>query len=612
MPEIVPDASTRPVVRYDAETHARAILQELDGLLLNLQRPAWREATGEAWLTRIAMDMESVRLRLRQPFGVLVVGDFKRGKSTLINALLGCELVTMDVAPETVAVTEVHFGPVVRVEARLVDGGRVELREEDLPSARLGPILENLPGPVDVVRIEAPIPLLEGLTIVDSPGTGDLLWRFDRRVADYLPRADAVLHVVSAISPLSETEREFLRLSLRPLDLAKVVFVVNQIDQIRTTADATRVVERVAESLRPLFPDSAVVAVSALHELARRTEEPLPRPDRAAELDAAFAGLRDLLDRRVLLHRDVVRNERGAQEAEAVLGRACADLTRLQRAMELDRSTLRDALVQAREGGSAARQGVADREAIVLKAIQGMGEQAVLWMDGLVSRIEATAASQLLSIGHEDAQRHFPFFLAEVLRDGLTACVGAHQELVLALVENVSEQAAKSIGREFGADGGDAVGAAAERAGFHTPAWTVFDHMHTLAFLLNGLTMGVSSVFTAFTGALDRSKGQEARAEHFRQRFLAAVPSLREQVAVAVRKAYADLGAQVCERLRTAQEDELSRIEAELGQALAVHDKGVGRIGEATVSLTEVVTRLQDTSRSLAELRQRLRSVSGA
>src|SRR5690242_4600373 len=96
------ESPARPVVRYDAQVHARAIEQELDALLLTLQQPRWREATGEAWLGRFARDVDGVRDRLAKPFSLLVVGDFKRGKSTLINALIGRPLVTMDVAPETV------------------------------------------------------------------------------------------------------------------------------------------------------------------------------------------------------------------------------------------------------------------------------------------------------------------------------------------------------------------------------------------------------------------------------------------------------------------------------------------------------------------------------
>lgn len=598
-----------PIVHYQAETHARKIQQELDLLVLALQQPSWREATGEPWLTEVVRGVDRVRTRLKQPFSVLVVGDFKRGKSTLINALLGRVIVTSDVAPETVAITELHHGPVLKVEAQLADGGRVALREEDLPSDRLGPILENLPGPVDVVRIEAPVPLLEGITIVDSPGMGDMLWRFDRRVAEYLPRADAVLHVVSALSPLSESERGFLKLTLRPLDLAKVVFVVNMLDQVRVEEDATRVLDRVSASLEGMFPDSPVVGVSALYELARCTGEAVARPERTAKLNEAFAELQSLLQRRVLLHRDVVRNERGAQEAEAFLERASSEVKSLQRTLESNRSQLRGALLASQDVGSLARRAVVDREARIRKAILECGEEAVGWMDGLVTRVEASALPTLGALGHEDVQRHLPFFLAETLRDGMAACLDAHQDRILALVEEVSKEAALTLGPQL-ARGESAVDSASSQAGFHSPTWTLFDHLHVVGMVLTVATGGLGAIAAAVFGVADQTAGRTTRGEQFREKVLASMPKLRTQVATAVRAAYAEVGEGVAKQLSAAQDAELTRITMELQQALAIHDRGEGRVAEANLALGAVIARIEATSAALGELRRQLRSAS--
>lgn len=600
-----------PLVRYDAETHARRIREALDLLVLALQQPAWREATGEAWLAQFVRDVERVRTRLQQPFALLVVGDFKRGKSTLINALLGRAVVTMDVAPETVAITEVHYGPALRIEARLADGGRVALREADLPSEHLTPILENLPGPVDVIHIEAPVPMLEGLTIVDSPGMGDLLWRFDRRVAEYLPRADAVLHVVSAISPMSESERGFLKLALRPLDLAKVVFVVNMLDQVRAEEDVARVLGRVTEQLEGLFPDSPVVGVSALYELSRCTGEPVVNTGRVATLSAAFDELRALLERRVLLHRDVVRNERGAHEAEGVLSRAGAELRRLQRALETSRGQLRGALVVAQDGGSVARRGVAERDARIRKTIHALGEQAASWMDGLVGRIEAEALPSVGGLGHEEVQRHLPFFLAETLRDGMAACLSAHQDIILALVEEVSAEAALAIAPAL-SEGGAGVDAASARAGFHSPTWTLFDHLHVVGMVLTVATGGLGAIASAMFGVADQTAGRGARADHFRTKVAASMPALRDQVGTAVRAAYAEVADKVAAQLKATQEEELARIAGELEQALAVHDRGVGRVAETAASLTEILARLDASATTFGDLRSQLRTVAAS
>lgn len=598
------DTAERRVVRYDAEVQERRLDEILDALRLSLQQPAWREALGEAWLARLLPALDAARARLRQPFHLLVVGDFKRGKSTLINALLGRVLVTMDVAPETVVITELAWGPALRVEARLTDGGRVALRPEDLPGARLSAILAHL-GPVDVVRVEAPLPLLEGVVVVDSPGMGDLLWRFDRRVAEYLPRADAVLHVLSALSPLSESERSFLTLSLRPQELVKVAFVLNQLDTM-SPADGERVLARVRENLAAGFPDSPVFGLSALDELVRFTGEAVPAPERSAALGAAFGELRGWLEERVLLHRDVVLGERAVSEAERALSAAAAELRRMRGALDLDREALQAALIAARDQGSAARLGVAAREAELRQGVAGLGEQAAGWMAGLVDRLDAEALPALSALSHEEAQKHFPFFLAEALRDGLGACIDAHQDLLHALAEASSAAAAAELGAALGRAKG-AVDEASGRAGWQAPAFTPYDQLHVVGMIL-GLFTGM--IAPLFAGLLDRGLAEKARGESYRQRLRASIPELQEQVRAGTRKAYAELAERIAVRLREEQAAALDGLAAELQQAIGVHDRGAERIAATGAALDAAWARIDGAAAELAALRGRLREVA--
>lgn len=302
-------------VRYAAEQIERRLSSVVEELTLAMQRPSWRETLGEPWLMGLSRGLDGARARLRRPFCLLVVGDFKRGKSTLINALLEHELVTTDVTPETVAITELCHGPELRAEIALTNGGRVDIDLADLPRARLDRVLENLPAEASLVRVMAPVEMLRDMMVVDSPGMGDLLWRFDRRVQSYMPEADAILHVTSALSPLSETERSFLELALRPLDLSKVLFVVNMVDSLPSADDTVRVLARITERVRAGFPDAPVFGVSALDELCRQLGEEPPRPERGEELADRFRALREHLERALMMHRDLVRTERAAQAA---------------------------------------------------------------------------------------------------------------------------------------------------------------------------------------------------------------------------------------------------------------------------------------------------------
>jgi predicted GTPase len=177
---------------------------------------------------QIKSEVDEIANRLQTPFFLVVVGDFKRGKSTLINALLKQEVVTTDITPETVTLNQIQSGPELKIEACLTDGGRIGLDAAELKAEQLTALLGELSQKVSHLNIEVPNEWLEGLCLVDTPGTGDIFQRFDPQVHDYLEKADAVIFVISALSPLSASEQAFLQLSVLPQDFSKVFLVVNQ------------------------------------------------------------------------------------------------------------------------------------------------------------------------------------------------------------------------------------------------------------------------------------------------------------------------------------------------------------------------------------------------
>ncbi len=604
MPEI-----DKRVVRYGAESHVKAIIAELDGLLRALEQPAWREALGEDWLAAASVRLGVATARFEEPFRLLVLGDFKRGKSTLVNALLGRPVVTMDIAPETMVITEIRAGATLRCEAVLEDGGVATLSPDELPSERLVQILDNLPARCALVRIEAPFTRWGDVVIIDSPGTGDLGWRFDRRVQEYLPRADAVIQVVTALSPLSESERSFLRVALRPLDLTKVTFVVNQSDLVASDADIERVVDRVRESVLPLFPTGEVFPVSAVHAFAKATAGELPAPKLADRLDAEFAQLVDALERRVYLNRDVVRNERGANEAVVSLHALGAEVQAMRAALGRDRASLEAARARLTDGDAAARAAIDARESQLRDAVNEMSTQARRWMDELVDRLAADLLPTLGRMAYTDIQRHFPFFVAETLRDGLTASVDAHQPTISALMNDLADAPDGAPSTESTVDG--TIDAAAAAIGFQTPSWTFVDHVHVVANVV-GLLAGpvVHLLVRAAAGATDAAQASQ-RGEELRRRVESAFPDLRMQVAEAVKAAYASLADALVVTLREAQEKERFRLRRELDQALTAHRHGDERVAEHLTALGAVGRRLALAEQSVSAARVAMQQVAG-
>jgi GTP-binding protein EngB required for normal cell division len=189
----------------------RVALDRLDGLA----GPADR-----ATLSALRDRLDTTRLR------VLVVGEAKRGKSTVVNALLGRAVLPAGVVPLTaVPATVLHAPPGEEgIEVGFTGGrtGRFSLSElPDFGTERGNPA--NRRGVSQLtVRLTAPI-LVRGLEIVDTPGTGSVHAHNTAAADAALPSMDAAIFVLTADPPVSASERELLR---RVAELSVALFVV--------------------------------------------------------------------------------------------------------------------------------------------------------------------------------------------------------------------------------------------------------------------------------------------------------------------------------------------------------------------------------------------------
>jgi ribosome biogenesis GTPase A len=141
-----------------------------------------------------------VKKRLYDAFNIVVIGDFKRGKSTLVNALIGEDILPSAVTTETVTINKVSFSETPKVEAVLKNGTRAMLSYKELQRKSIEKIAEQLPSDIDFIDVRSNAEILKEITIIDTPGVGDLLKAFDQKVADYLVNADAFYYHINHFS----------------------------------------------------------------------------------------------------------------------------------------------------------------------------------------------------------------------------------------------------------------------------------------------------------------------------------------------------------------------------------------------------------------------------
>ena len=236
-----------------------------------------QDLTGEAALHRladladefgaehIASTARSIAERISEGrFYVACVGQFKRGKSTLLNALIGQPVLPAAVVPVTAVPTVIRYG------AR--SSARVRFQTEtwtDIPVSAVEEYVSEGKNPENAkkvagVEILVPSPLLEtGMCLVDTPGLGSVFAGNTSATHAFIPHIDAAIVVIGADPPLSGDELQLVETVSQDVD--DILFVLNKADRA-SSADrsaavgfARRVLEmRLRRTLSPILEVSAL------------------------------------------------------------------------------------------------------------------------------------------------------------------------------------------------------------------------------------------------------------------------------------------------------------------------------------------------------------------
>jgi len=213
---------------------------------------------------RASLDtLQQAILQLDELFLIVVVGEFNSGKSSLVNALLGEKVLAEGVTPTTSRVTLVKWGEAI--------GENIE---------------EN-----SFATFTHPLPLLQQINIVDTPGTNAVIREHERLTDDFVPRSDLVLFVTSADRPMTESERLFL---VRIKAWGKKVFIVlNKADILedeKAQAEVRTFVLQHAQDVLGVTPElfrvSARLAQRAKSEPAKAESDRLLAASGVAALEA--------------------------------------------------------------------------------------------------------------------------------------------------------------------------------------------------------------------------------------------------------------------------------------------------------------------------------------
>jgi len=167
-------------------------------------------------------------------YRVAVVGEFKRGKSSLINTLLGTEILPTDILPTTAVVNKIVYDAEQSIVINYKDGSSEETTIEKLKdyATKLDDEKEKLALTISDITVKFPSVLGQNrIEIIDTPGLNDDEV-MSEKTFEVLDKIDTAIVVISATMPLSATEQRLIMDLIAQPKIYHLTFVISFIDRL--------------------------------------------------------------------------------------------------------------------------------------------------------------------------------------------------------------------------------------------------------------------------------------------------------------------------------------------------------------------------------------------
>lgn len=525
------------LIEYSSTELRKALERGLDECNVFRYNSEYREALGQSFLDKLARWEDSIARCKETPFTIVVAGDFKRGKSTLINAFLGEEAAAVDVTTETVTLNRISYG-MPGNEAILSGGRSVRLADNELKREKLEDLMRKLGEPIQRLEIRRPCEMLKKVTIIDTPGTGDAMQDFSGLVKECLLQADAVVYVYNVQYPLSKSEQMFLKAAVLPQKYTSLFLIGNFADVLETKEAYDRMGNMLKQRVENLLPDAEPYMVSALDEFCCRTGAQTEKTELTEVLRQRFNDLREALDGLIDSRADHVIVDRMQRLALAMVQDLETELGAVDEGLQMDAAEADSMLREAEEAKQSSIEKNAEALECMDRAIRNMETETKAWMGDFMQRI-VRETGHLGTMSNDDLKRYYEFYCVDLLQEAMNACVEYHRERLLDMMDS----AAEGIGRRAVGEL-DAKKVYPFRIHLDNRIWTKGD---TVGFVTSQVASAsclayvASIVADGISGAM-REKEKENRVPEFIEQISRKLLNMSAMVSDIVNTVYGELG----------------------------------------------------------------------
>ena len=410
----------------------------------------YNQYLSESLISKISEWDTNIKKQKNTPMTIVVCGEFKRGKSSLINAILKEDVVTTNITTETITVNKISYGAHSN-EIILKNGRKVTLTDDELKCDNLKNILEELSrdDKVTTLEIKRPLEILKDVTIIDTPGLGDSIKDYSAEVEYALQQADAVIYVFSALYPLSIQEQFFVKTAIKPQKYTNLYLVANSCDLLDEESECERLSDTIVDRLSDILPDEKPIMVSALDERCRQIGDKRPKESLIGYLESNFDYLRNELEELILSKRNTVVLDRIQRMLSAMITELDENISVIQEGLKLSREEVIQKKKQAQDDNDKA----IEKQDEIFKAIDTKAaffkNQSVNLVTILVEKMEAEVNS-LYSFDINDIKKYYPIYCIDILQEALSKCNDYYIQSLYDEFENVSVQIAKKLSMNAG------------------------------------------------------------------------------------------------------------------------------------------------------------------
>ena len=347
----------------------------------------------------VAIRLKALRERLTQNrLQIAILGQFKRGKSSFVNALLGATLLPTAVVPQTALPTYIAWAEKPSVRITFANGRAPEPNERADPLslmqilARFVTEESNPKNVLNVARAELfyPAPILrDGTVLIDTPGIGSTLAHNTEAALRVIPECDASLFILSADPPITEAEIDYLH-RLKP-KISPIFFVLNKTDYLSSDelSAAKSFLSTVLQRASLIEAGATIFAVSARQGIAAQE-----RGDHDSFVQSGIAAIQDHLTR--YLAKAKIATLHGAVRGKALdlVAESVADLDLRMQTLTMPL----DQLAQKADAFGQALSTIEAQHASLGDLLSGDRRRLVQDLESKIERLRDQALTKLIAI----------------------------------------------------------------------------------------------------------------------------------------------------------------------------------------------------------------------